>query len=79
MEKISISEAARRLSVNRTTLHRWIEQGVIPQPIAENVAGTRLRYWTSADFAKVEDYKRTKYWGRGKKRIRRKKTNRRKL
>ena len=68
MEKISISEAARQLGIHRTTLHRWIEEGVVPEPVAENIAGARLRYWTKADFAKVKKYKRENYWGQGKKR-----------
>jgi DNA-binding transcriptional MerR regulator len=67
MKKHSISDAARRLAVHRTTLHRWIERGLVPKPIAEDVAGARLRYWTDADFAKVEEYKRVTYWGQGKK------------
>jgi DNA-binding transcriptional MerR regulator len=67
MEKISISEAARRLGIHRTTLHRWIEEGVVPEPIAENVAGAKLRYWTKGDLAKVEEYKRAHYWGHGRK------------
>jgi DNA-binding transcriptional MerR regulator len=68
MAKISISEAARQLGVHRTTLHRWIEQGVVPKPIAEDVAGARLRYWTDADFATVKEYKRHAYWRQGSKR-----------
>jgi DNA-binding transcriptional MerR regulator len=67
MAKISISEAARRLEVHRTTIHRWIEEGLVPKPVAENVAGARLRYWTEADFTKVEEYRRQNYWGQGKK------------
>ena len=78
MEKISISEAARRLGIHRTTLHRWIEEGVVPEPIAENVAGARLRYWTKSDFAKVEEYKRANYWGQGRKRSSGKTSNKRK-
>jgi DNA-binding transcriptional MerR regulator len=74
MAKHSISDAARRLGVHRTTLHRWIEQGAVPKPIAEDVAGARLRYWTDTDFAKVEEYKRLAYWGQGKKRKKSKKT-----
>jgi DNA-binding transcriptional MerR regulator len=68
MAKVSISEAARRLNVHRTTLHRWIEEGLVPKPTAEDVAGARLRYWNEVDFAKVEEYKRQNYWGQGKKR-----------
>ncbi len=78
MDKYSISEVARRLGVHRTTLHRWIDQGVVPEPIAENVAGARLRYWTKAEFAKVEEYKRTNYWGQGKKKSRSKKAKQKK-
>jgi hypothetical protein len=39
----------------------------VPKPVAENVAGARLRYWTEIDFTKVEEYRRQNYWGRGKK------------
>jgi len=70
MTKISISQAARRLGVHRTTIHRWIEDGLIPKPISEDVAGARLRYWNEADFAKVEDYKLQNYWGQGKRKNR---------
>jgi DNA-binding transcriptional MerR regulator len=76
MEKYSISEAARRLGVHRSTLHRWIEEGHVPQPLAENVAGARLRYWTKDGFAKVEEYKRMNYWGHGKKKTKRAKQKR---
>jgi DNA-binding transcriptional MerR regulator len=67
MAKISISEAARHLGIHRTTLHRWIEEGLVPKPVAENVAGARLRYWTEADFIKVQEFRRQSYWGQGKK------------
>jgi DNA-binding transcriptional MerR regulator len=67
-EKYSISEAARRLGVHRGTLRRWIRKGVIPKPIAEDVAGSRLRYWTAAGFAKVKQYKEEHFReGQGKK------------
>jgi predicted site-specific integrase-resolvase len=57
IEKHSISEAARLLGVHRGTLRRWIKRGVIPEPIAEDVAGSRLRYWTAVGLAKVKQYK----------------------
>jgi len=56
-EKHSISDAARLLGIHRGTLRRWINRRVVPQPISENVAGSRLRYWTAAGFAKVRQYK----------------------
>lgn len=74
-EKYPISEAARRLGVHRATLHRWIEQGHVPSPAVESIAGVRLRYWTKSEFKRVEAYKRMKYWGRGKKRSKRKKSD----
>jgi IS30 family transposase len=55
--KFSISETARLLGVHRGTIRRWIKAGFIPQPIAENTAGARLRYWDKGGFAKVKEYK----------------------
>ena len=56
-EKHSISDTARLLGIHRGTLRRWVKKHVVPQPIAEDVAGSRLRYWTAAGFAKVRQYK----------------------
>ena len=64
-EKLSISEAARKLSIHRGTLRRWIKQGLIPKPIAEDTAGARLRYWDKEGFAKVKEY-REKHFGEGR-------------
>lgn len=63
-EKFSISETARLLGVHRGTIRRWIEAGFIPQPIAENIAGARLRYWHKDEFAKVKEYK-DRHFGEG--------------
>jgi IS30 family transposase len=63
-EKYSISEIARLLEVHRGTIRRWIKAGLIPQPIAENTAGARLRYWNKDGFAKVKEY-REKHFGDG--------------
>jgi hypothetical protein len=64
-EKFSISETARLLEVNRGTLRRWIKKGLIPEPIAEDTAGARLRYWNRDGFAKVKEY-REKHFGEGR-------------
>jgi DNA-binding transcriptional MerR regulator len=64
-EKYSISETARLLLVHRSTLHRWIDAGLVPEPIEENVAGSRLRYWNEDGFAKVKEY-RQKHFGDGR-------------
>jgi hypothetical protein len=62
--RFSISETARLLRVHRGTIRRWIKAGLIPQPIAENIAGARLRYWNEDGFAKVKEYK-DKHFGEG--------------
>jgi predicted site-specific integrase-resolvase len=64
-DKNSISETARKLDVHRGTLRRWIKKGLIPEPIAENTAGARLRYWDKEGFAKVKEY-RAKHFGEGR-------------
>jgi DNA-binding transcriptional MerR regulator len=64
-ERYSISETARLLEVHRTTLHRWIAGDLIPEPIAEDTAGARLRYWDKEGFAKVKEY-REKHLGKGR-------------
>jgi len=61
MQRYSISEAARLLGVHRVTLHRWIGEGVIPEPIAEDIAGARLRYWTEGGLTKLKEYKAGHY------------------
>jgi IS30 family transposase len=63
-ERFSISETARSLGIHRGTIRRWIKAGLIPQPIAENIAGARLRYWDKDGFAKVKEYKE-KHFGEG--------------
>ncbi len=60
-ERYSISETARLLRVHRSTIHRWIADGLIPQPIAEDIAGSRLRYWTEEGFVIVKKYMTEKY------------------
>jgi hypothetical protein len=56
-KKHSISDAARLLGIHRGTLRRWIKRRVVPQPIAVDVAGSRLRYWTAEGFAEIRKYK----------------------
>jgi hypothetical protein len=64
-EKFSISETARLLGIHRGTIRRWIKSGLIPQPISEDMAGARLRYWSKNGFAKVKEY-RDKHFGEGR-------------
>ncbi|MGC2332781.1 MAG: MerR family DNA-binding transcriptional regulator [Candidatus Acidiferrales bacterium] len=61
MAQYSISEAARLLGIHRATLHRWIDKGVVPEPISAKIAGSVLRYWAEDGFAKLKDYKANHY------------------
>jgi DNA-binding transcriptional MerR regulator len=61
MAQYSISGAARLLGIHRATLHRWIDRGVVPEPISAKIAGSVLRYWTEDGFAKLSDYKAEHY------------------
>ncbi len=70
MAQYSISEAARLLGIHRATLHRWIDRGVVPEPVSEKIAGSQLRYWTEDGIANLRDYKAKHY--RKKPRLKRK-------
>jgi excisionase family DNA binding protein len=61
MAQYSISEAARLLGIHRATLHRWIDKGVVPEPLSEKIAGSQLRYWTEDGIAELKDYKAEHY------------------
>ena len=61
MKRYSISAAARLLGVHRATLHRWIGEGVVPEPVVEEIAGSRLRYWTEDGLMKLKKYKTEHY------------------
>jgi excisionase family DNA binding protein len=68
MAAYSISEAARVLGVGRVTLHRWIREKQVPAPKTKVIAGVRVRFWTEIDMAKLRHYKATRYWGKGSRR-----------
>jgi len=68
MKRYSISEAARLLGVHRATLHRWIGEGIVPEPIAEEIAGSRIRYWTEDGLIKLKQYKADHYRKKPRKR-----------
>jgi len=72
MRTYSISEAARLLEVDRRTLHRWIRDKLVPEPAVQVISGVRLRFWSEADMAKLRRHKAARYWGKGKRKKRRK-------
>ena len=68
MRVYSISEAARLLGVHRATLHRWIQEKLVPAPGERMFAGVRVKCWTGEDMVKLRQYKASQYWGKGKSR-----------
>jgi transposase-like protein len=75
MQYYSITEAARRLEVQRHTLYKWIREKQVPAPNRQVIAGSREKFWTEQDMAALEEYKDKYYWGKGKSRGKRKKKN----
>jgi predicted DNA-binding transcriptional regulator AlpA len=73
MKKYSIAETAELVGVDRATVYRWIQQGLVPIPLEEVIAGVRITYWTESELTKVSEYRAKHYWGQGKKRSRRSK------
>jgi len=71
MKKYSIAETAELVEVDRATMYRWIQQGLVPTPRVEFIAGVRISYWTESELTKVREYRAKHYWGQGKKRSRR--------
>jgi len=65
MKTYSISAAARILGINRATLHRWIQDKVIPSPSTKIISGIRCRLWTETEMVKLKEYKAANYWGKG--------------
>jgi DNA-binding transcriptional MerR regulator len=65
MKTYSISAAARILGINRATLHRWIQDKVIPSPSTKIISGIRCRLWTETEMVKLKEYKAASYWGKG--------------
>jgi predicted site-specific integrase-resolvase len=65
MKCYSVSEAARKIAVNRATLQRWILTGSIPAPKAEIVKGKLVKCWSEKDIAHIRDYKIKTYHGKG--------------
>ena len=53
------------MGVDRGTLHRWVNEKVIPVPSTQVLAGVPLKFWTEDDIAKIREYKAARYWGRG--------------
>jgi excisionase family DNA binding protein len=65
MKTYSISDVARLLEIDRTTLRRWIRKKQIPVPKPGIVEGRLSKCWTEDDVARIREHKATGFWGRG--------------
>lgn len=65
MRTYSISDAAKLLEIDRTTLRRWIREKKIPTPTPGIVEGRLSKCWTEDEMTKIKDHKATGYWGKG--------------
>jgi excisionase family DNA binding protein len=65
MKVYSVSDAARILAVDRTTLRRWVREKQIPAPTPGIVGGRLSKFWTEEELAKIKEYKTAGYWGKG--------------
>ena len=61
----TISEAAKELGITRNTLYKWIREEVISDPKESFASGIRLRVWNEKQMAKIQEYKKNNYWGKG--------------
>lgn len=64
--------------MHRSTLHRWIQEKVIPAPAERIFAGVRVKCWTEEDMVKLKQNKVSQYWGKGKSRSKSKKARQKK-
>jgi DNA-binding transcriptional MerR regulator len=65
MKKYSTVEVAKLVGVSRDTLHRWIREKKVSAPPAESFGAFRVRLWTVADIERIKKYKVDRFWGKG--------------
>ena len=65
MGTYSVSEVARMLEVDRTTLRRWVREKQIPPPTPGIVKGRLSKFWTEEELAQIKQHKTAGYWGKG--------------
>lgn len=65
MKTYSISDAAKLLEIDRTTLRRWLRKKKIPAPTPGIVKGRLSKCWTEDELAKIREHKAVGYWGKG--------------
>lgn len=54
-------QVCRLAKINRATLQRWIADGEIKAPKPIKLGGVKVRLWSAADLALVEEHRRQAY------------------
>lgn len=49
----STVQAAKKLGISMTTMHRYMLEKIIPFPKMQRLAGVRVRVWSEADIQKA--------------------------
>ena len=49
----STVQAAKKLGISMTTMHRYMLEKIIPFPRMQRLAGVRVRVWSEADIEKA--------------------------
>jgi excisionase family DNA binding protein len=65
MKTYSVSDAAKVLGIDRTTLRRWIRKKQIPTPTPGIVRGRLSKCWTEKEMTRIREHKAAEYWGKG--------------
>jgi predicted site-specific integrase-resolvase len=65
MRSYSVTEAAKNAKVNVRTIQRWVQEGHIPRPKEEIVAGQLVKSWTEKEMILIREFKANFYRGKG--------------
>ena len=61
MKGYSTVEVARKIGVHKSTLKRWLREGVLSEPKHNRIAGVGYRIWSDRDVERVRRYKAAHY------------------
>jgi len=68
MNHLSTAEVAKKASIDRATLERWLAGGKVARPKSLRIGQKLFRNWTDADVERVRKFKQENYRkGRGRK------------
>jgi predicted DNA-binding transcriptional regulator AlpA len=56
MAGYSTVQAAKKLGISMTTIHRYMQEKIIPFPKMQQLAGVRVRVWSDADIERARAF-----------------------